>query len=85
MSLWDKLTGSFDNSNTGFSARKTTAFAVICLITYCHLRFVDKTNSVEVIIIDSLLLLLFGLVTFQQVIEFKNGSKTSTKTRSNRV
>lgn len=48
----------------------------MAMIAYCHFKYVDKSNVIEVLIIDSLLLLLLlGLVTFQQVIEFKNGSK----------
>jgi hypothetical protein len=72
----DKLIGSFDNvKNQGFSARKLTAFALMLCIAFIHFRFVDNSNAVEALIIDlSGVLLCLGIVTAQNIIEFRNNS-----------
>jgi hypothetical protein len=70
-----KILASFDNHQKGFSARKLSAFAMMWLIAYCH-HFVDASNMVDVLMIDcAFVLLLLGIITMQQVVEFKNGNK----------
>ena len=72
----NKLIGSFDNvKGQGFSARKLTAFALMICIAFIHFRFVDINNAIEALMIDlSGVLLCLGIVTAQNIIEFKNNN-----------
>jgi hypothetical protein len=75
------LWASFNTYEKGASARKLTAFALMVLIAYCHIKYVDNTNVIEAIIIDlSGVLLCLGLVTASNIIELKNGSKKDEPT-----
>jgi hypothetical protein len=76
----NNILASFNNYEQGASARKLTAFALMVLIAYSHVKFVDLTNVVEVLIIDlSGVLLCLGLVSFEQIIKLKNGENNETK------
>lgn len=71
------LLSSFDNKTPGASARKLTAFITMLLIVYCHFRYVDVGNVVEVIMIDcGFVLSLLGLTTWENV-KKKDESKNS--------
>ena len=72
----NKILGSFDNvKGQGFSARKLTAFALMLCIAFIHFRFVDINNAIEALIIDlSGVLLCLGIITAQNIIEFRNNS-----------
>jgi hypothetical protein len=72
-----QLLGSFNNiRKEGLSARKLTAFALMVCIAFIHFKFVDKDNAIEAMIIDlSGVLLCLGIVTAQNIIEFKQGGK----------
>ncbi len=74
-----QLLGSFDNiPKQGFSARKLTAFALMVCIAFIHFKYVDKDNAIEAMIIDlSGVLLCLGIVTAQNIIEFKQGGKNA--------
>jgi hypothetical protein len=76
--IFNNLIGSFDNTqNSGFSARKLTAFAVVCMYAYCH-KFVTVEILEGVLIIDGLFIaFLLGLVTAEQIIKYKNGNTTT--------
>lgn len=70
------LFASFNNLDGGFSARKLTAFALMILIAYVHYKYVDLSNAIEAILIDLAgVLLLLGIITFEQILKFKNGAK----------
>jgi hypothetical protein len=70
------LFASFNNQEGGFSARKLTAFALMVLIAYTHYKYVDLSNAIEAILIDLAgVLLLLGIITFEQILKFKNGAK----------
>lgn len=75
------ISGSFNNiQGDGWAARKLTAFAFVVLVFYIHYRYIDKTNAIDAIIIDCLsILLLLGLVTFEQIILFKNGKEKQSE------
>lgn len=74
-----KLIASLDNHNKGFSARKLTAFATMWLIAYCH-QWVSIENVVEVLMIDcAFVLLLLGIITMQQITEFKHGKQPTNE------
>ncbi len=80
----NNLIQSFDNDKHGFSGRKLTAFWFVMVTTYLEYKFVDFTNIVEVVSINLLLvLLLLGVVTFEQIIKFKSGSDGAKKTDKN--
>ena len=77
--FFSNIVTSFDNTKEGGSARKFTAFALIVMMVYCHVKYVDKDNVVEVLIIDLCgALLCLGLVTAQNIIELKNGNSPNT-------
>jgi hypothetical protein len=66
--LFELIVASFDNTKIGFSSRKLTAFATMIMIAYCHFRFVDASNVVEVILIDmGFVLVLFGMTTYSNI------------------
>ena len=70
------LFSSFNNLDGGFSARKLTAFALMILIAYVHYKYVDLSNAIEAILIDLAgVLLLLGIITFEQILLFKHGKK----------
>lgn len=72
----NNLFASFNNLDGGFSARKLTAFALMILIAYTHYKYVDLSNAIEAILIDLAgVLLLLGIITFEQILKFKNGAK----------
>ena len=72
----ENLINSLNNQDSGFSARKLTAFALMVLIAYVHYKYVDLSNAIEAILIDlGGVLLLLGIVTFEQILKFKNGTK----------
>lgn len=81
MNIWTGLVQSFSTAEGGFAARKLTAFALIVMVGYIHARFVDHSNAIEAIIIDLIGAAFFlGLVTFEQILKFKNGNATPPST-----
>ena len=81
----DNLIKSFTTEKGGFAARKLTAFALMVCIAYIHLKYVDASIAVEIMIIDLAgVLLCLGLVTTANIIELKNGnSDKSTDGQNN--
>ncbi len=77
-SIISKLIGSFDNKkDSGFSARKLTAFSLMICIAYIHINYVSESNAVEVLIIDLCgVLVLLGVITIQSLIELRNSEKS---------
>jgi hypothetical protein len=68
------LVRTFDTMPGGFSSRKLTAFVTMMAVVYLHIRYVDTENVVSVLVYDMLfILLLFGIVTFDQLYKFKTG------------
>ena len=70
MELVKKILGSFSTGPDGFSARKLTAFVLVCCIVVTHIIWwikypIDKL-MVEVILCDfTMIAALFGLTTFE--------------------
>ncbi len=77
MKIIEKLLGSLDNQkNSGYSLRKLVALILMVCIIYIHVMYVDATMAIEVLLIDlGGVLILLGVVTIQNLIEFKNGGK----------
>jgi hypothetical protein len=75
--LFADLYKSFFADKDGFSARKMSAFwAVVIVSTYLSVKHSDPANSVT--IIQSWLVFgaaCMGMVTAQQISDFKNGKK----------
>lgn len=64
---------SFHNEPGGFSGRKLSAFFAVLMAAY-NLKFADRTIAVELTMTWlAFALLCLGIITMQQVVEFKNG------------
>lgn len=80
--LYTNIVNSFKNNRDGFSGRKLTAFSLIVCIYWVHYKYVNHDNATEVLIIDLCgVLISLGIVTAQNLIEFKNG-KANTDTNT---
>lgn len=80
--IFNKLLLSFENNKEGFSGRKLTAIVIVLNICYIHYKCLNSQNATEFLIVDLCgVLLLFGVITAQQVIELKNGSNTNGNTQ----
>jgi hypothetical protein len=89
--FWKRLVRSADNiTSWAFSARKLTALAImICVLTghgiyYKHCYTKEDFSMFDVILIIDYIAIAFflGLVTIQQIIEFKNGKKNEEPIKS---
>jgi len=83
MKLFEKLIWSFDNSSSGFSARKLSAFAAIGIAAYVTIYncvvLASKIDESTMYIIGIWLvfaLLCLGIVTAEQILRFKEGLNT---------
>jgi hypothetical protein len=84
MKFFKRLVNSLDNTNQGFSARKLTAFIIIASVIVGHFFYYKHCYTKEdfsiftsVLIIDYCASGFFlGIITFQQIINFKNGNST---------
>lgn len=76
MKIINDLYNSFFNNEKGFSSRKLTAFVGVLMAIYSTCRFVDSKVVVEAIVVWLLFsLMCLGIITFEQIIKFKNGDK----------
>jgi hypothetical protein len=74
MKIIQNIINSFSNSKEGFSARKMTAFAFVLLAAWLHYKWVDHDNAVQALIVDcSVILICLGIITAQNIIQFKHG------------
>lgn len=82
--MHEGIMGSLNNKkNEGFSARKITAVAVNILYIISHIvwwkhAFLrdDFEHFIAICVIDAIyVLLLLGIITMQEVIKLKNGTK----------
>lgn len=86
MKLVEDIYNSFHNKPDGFSARKLSAFAGVTVAVIVTMRFCnDKilTDVITVWLVFSLLCL--GIITLQQVIDFRGGKSTTTVEKSEKV
>jgi hypothetical protein len=78
MNIFHNLLDSFHNSPGGFSARKLSAFAGVAVCVYVTVHFCNDKILPEVLMVWLLFsLLCMGIITFQQVMDFKSGRTTS--------
>jgi len=69
---------SFTNDKTGYSARKLSSFWFMILVTFIHCKYCNQQTAYDFLLADcAMILLLLGIVTVQNVIEFKNGGKAA--------
>lgn len=82
--FFKRILGSLDNfTKNAFSARKLTAFVIMLCVIAGHVIYYKHCFTKEdfalfdtILIIDYIAVAFFlGIVTIQQVIEFKNGKK----------
>lgn len=76
----DKLLSSLDNHTNGFSGRKLSALAAVIIGAYVTIFMLPAEGEIRLHALYAWLLfalLCLGIVTVQQVIEFKNGSSKS--------
>lgn len=70
---------SFTNSKVGYSARKLTSFGFFALAVFIHAKYCNIHNAFDFLCVDvAMILLLLGIVTIQNLIEFKNGKPTES-------
>lgn len=70
------LLASFTNDHGGYSARKLSAFFGVILSAYVTIKHAGSENTVELVLSWlGFALLCLGIVTVQQIIDFKNGKK----------
>lgn len=70
----DHLHGSLTTNKDGYSARKLSAFLFMGLTVFIHAKYLSKETAYEFLIVDcAMILILLGIVTIQNIIEFKNG------------
>ena len=75
-----KLVNSLDNKNDGFSGRKLSALAGILTAIYITIHELPKEAQLHALYAWLLFsLLCLGIVTVQQVIEFRNGQKQNVQ------
>jgi hypothetical protein len=73
--IFKKLIASFDNSETGFSARKLSSFVGVITAIVLSYHFAKSDNVIGLVTLWlGFALLCLGIITMQQVINFKNGS-----------
>lgn len=70
----NKIIASFDTYNKGFSSRKLTAFASIIVAIYVTYTLPDEARLHALYAWQLLALLCLGIVTIQNILEFKNGN-----------
>jgi len=79
--IFKDIYNSFKNkADHKLSARKLTSFTFVTMAFYLHYAHVNDSNAVEVLIVDvSVVLILLGIVTVQNIIDFKNGNSEKTE------
>lgn len=78
-----KLLLTFDNSKEGHSARKWTSFIIIgCVVVGHAIYFKHCYTKEDFSLFDTILIIdyvacgfFLGLITFQNIVELKNGNK----------
>jgi hypothetical protein len=81
---WNWFFSSLDNHSDGASGRKITAMVMVGLVCHGHLKYVDKSNFYNVLIVYVIFVcVLLGIVTIEQIIKMfaiKNGQTVKEET-----
>jgi len=72
------IAATFNNKDEGHSARKWSAFIMVCLTIAIEMKYTNTTNSVQTVIVNlAFVLLCLGLITAQDIIKFKGSDNDS--------
>lgn len=75
--IWQKIISSFENNKEGFSGRKLSAFFCFIVAFYISVYQVPSEYKLECVYAWlAVALLCLGIVTVQNILEFKNGKPT---------
>lgn len=78
--ILENLFESFNNHNKGFSARKLTAFAIICCVIAMHIKWLvigDLSQLEMILTIDyGFIATLFGMTTYSSIKTNKKEDET---------
>lgn len=95
MPITTDILNSFKNNDQGLSARRLTAFTCIVLVVSLHFMFIKalqlkekwaEESFIDLVIIDFIASAFFlGLVTAENIVQFKNGGLISKTTKSTQV
>lgn len=86
MKFIDDIYNSFHNKPEGFSARKLSAFAGVVVAIIATFRFCDEKVLINVITVWLIFALLcLGIITLQQVIDFKAGKSSTTTIKTEKT
>lgn len=77
--ILNKLIASFDTYNKGFSSRKLTAFVSIIVAIYVTYTLPLDMRLHALYSWQLLALLCLGIVTIQNILEFKNGNTNKSE------
>lgn len=79
-----KIESTFDNHSKGYSARKLTAFVFVVVSVVLCFKYTTPDNLNEVLIsIFVFIAFCLGLITVQNIINFKNGTTTDSNSTDN--
>ncbi|HTJ52637.1 MAG TPA: hypothetical protein VL443_24445 [Cyclobacteriaceae bacterium] len=79
MKFVDNLVNALHNKPEGFSARKLASFTGVCVSVFITIKYTDDKVLVSVLTVWLLFALLcLGIITFQQIMDFKSGRTTTT-------
>ncbi len=77
------LLGSLHNKEDGASGRKLTALWFTILATFVNYNYTNEHNATTMLLIDvGTSLLCLGIITFEQIIKFKNSKTDFIKTET---
>ncbi len=74
---------SFFSNNKGMAARKLTAFVGLVLAVYETIKHTNPTNLYDILLLWLMFIAFcLGLVSFEQIMNFKSGKSETTSTSS---
>lgn len=85
--ILQKLESTFDTNTKGYSSRKLSAFwAIVVMGGLLTWKYGDKENAVEMLTAWLVFgLLCLGIITVQNIINFKNGTTTNNPSDSSEL
>jgi len=77
------ILASFKANKEGYAARKLSAFVAVVTAIVLSFEYTDVTVVTSIVSIWLIFaLLLLGIVTFQEVLQLKNGTSSSSSTET---
>lgn len=78
-SFFQKIAASLDNTTLGYSGRKLSSLAGVLVSVYITIKLIPVSEIITALLIWlSFSLLCLGIITVQQIIDFKNGKTNNT-------